>query len=195
VPYGPHRGYVGYSASFPTLQALCAHLNSPGTTCTFAPDNCPVADADRYLLAPCTFCGRYFRSCGPSRHQHHCFHRNTTPSQPPACGVSLARGRSSPVRPESLTPAVQWCLDHGAIGGENSKAFFESYLISFRSITSSNGVLPSVARLVKPVFEELVGCVLSLQQVVGAKGHPRGFRGSGLGGVGAIPALSFAPHG
>jgi hypothetical protein len=29
---------VGCSTSFPTLEALCAHLNPPGTTCTFADD-------------------------------------------------------------------------------------------------------------------------------------------------------------
>jgi hypothetical protein len=40
---------VSCSASFPTLQALCAHLHSPATTCTFAPDNCPVVDADRHF--------------------------------------------------------------------------------------------------------------------------------------------------
>jgi hypothetical protein len=124
---------VGCSASFPTLQALCAHLNSPGTTCTFAPDNCPVVDADRHLLAPCIFCGRYFPSGGLSKHQHSCSHRNTTPSQPPACGASLPRGRPSPLHPQSLPPAVQWSLDHGATGGENFKAFFESYLLSFLS--------------------------------------------------------------
>jgi hypothetical protein len=87
---------VGCSALYPTLQALCTHLNSPGTTCTFAPDNCPAVDADRHLLAPCTFCGRYFRSGGLSRHQQSCYHRNTAPSQPPACGASLPRGRPSP---------------------------------------------------------------------------------------------------
>jgi hypothetical protein len=149
--------YVGYFASFPTRQALCAHLNSPGTTCTFAPDNCPIVDADRHILAPCTFCGRYFRSGGLSRHHHSCSHRTTTPSHPPACDASLPRGRPSPPHPQSLSPAVLWCLDHGATGGENSKAFFEPYLLSIRSSTSSNGVPPSVVRLVKPVFEELVG--------------------------------------
>jgi hypothetical protein len=90
---------LGCSASNPTLQALCAHPNSPGTTCTFAPDNCLVADAARHLLAPCTFCGRYFWSGGLRRHQHPCFHHNTTPTQPPACGVSLPRGRPSAVHP------------------------------------------------------------------------------------------------
>ena len=154
---------VRCSASFPTLQALCAYPNSPETMCTFAPDKCLVVDADRHLLAPCTFCGRYFRSGGLSRHQHSCSRRNTTPSQPPACGAPLPRGRPSPPHPQSLPPAVQWCLDHGATGGENSKVFFESYLLSFRSSTSSNGVPLSVVRLVKPVFEELVDCVLSFR--------------------------------
>jgi hypothetical protein len=120
-----------------------------------------VVGADRHLLAPCTFCGRHFRSGGLSRHQHSCFRRNTTPSHPPACGASLPRSRLSPVHPQPFPRAVQWRLDHGATGGENSKAFFESYLLSFRSSMSSNGVSPSVVRLVKPVFEELVGCVLS----------------------------------
>jgi hypothetical protein len=32
---------------------------------------------------------------------------NTTPSQPPACGVSFPRGRPSPVHPQSSPPAVQ----------------------------------------------------------------------------------------
>jgi hypothetical protein len=103
---------VGCSASFPALQALCAHLNSPGTTCTFAPDNCPLVDADHHLLAPCTFCGRYFRSGGLSIYQHSSSHRNTTPSQPPACGASLparsAVSGASPVlarcRPMVLGP-------------------------------------------------------------------------------------------
>jgi hypothetical protein len=53
-------GCVGCFASFPTLQALCAHLDSPASGCTFNPDNCRVADADRHLLAPRTYCGRYF---------------------------------------------------------------------------------------------------------------------------------------
>jgi hypothetical protein len=110
----------------PTLQALFGHLNSPVITCTFAPDNCPVVDPDRHLLAPCTFCGRYFRSGGLGRHQHSCFHRNTTPYQPPACGASLPRGRPSPLHPQSLPHAVLWCLDHGATSGEISKVFFES---------------------------------------------------------------------
>jgi hypothetical protein len=66
-----------------------------------------------------------------------------------------------PLHPHSLPLAVQWCLDHGANGGENSKDFFESCLLSFRFSTSTNGVPPSVVRLVKPVFEEAVGCVLS----------------------------------
>jgi hypothetical protein len=47
--------------------------------------------------------------------------------------------------------------------GENSKTFFESYLFSFRSSTSSNALPTSVVRLVQPVFEELVGCVLSFR--------------------------------
>jgi hypothetical protein len=185
-------GCVGSSASFPTLPTLCAqHLNSPGTMCTFAPDNCPVVDTDGHLLAPCTFCGRYFQSGGLSIHKHSCFHRNTTSPQSPAYGVSLLRGRPSPVHPRSLPPAAQWCLDHGAIGDENSKAFFESYLLSFRYSSSSNGVPASVVRLVKPVFEELVGCVLS-------------FRGRAIKGASAeaawalflfLPALSFAPRG
>jgi hypothetical protein len=153
---------VGCSASFPTLQALCAHLNSPGTTFNFALDICPLVDADRHLLAPCTFCGRYFRSGGLSRHRHSCFHLNTTPSQPPACGASLPRGRLSSVHPHAMPPAVQWCLDHGATGGENSIASFESYILSFRS-TSSHGVSPSAVRLVKPVSVELVGCILSFR--------------------------------
>jgi hypothetical protein len=80
-----------------------------------------------------------------------------------ACDVSLLRGRPSLVHPQSLPPAVQWCFDHGASGGENSKAVFESYLLSFRSSTSSNEGPPSVVRLVKPVFDELVGCVLSFR--------------------------------
>jgi hypothetical protein len=130
-------------AFLPTLQALCAHLNSPGTTCTFAPDNCPTLNNDRHLLAPCTFCGRYFRSSGVRRHQHYCFHRSTTPFQPRACGASLPRSAVS--------------------GGGSSKAFFESYLFSFQSSTSSNGVPPSGERLVKPVFEEIVSCVLSFR--------------------------------
>jgi hypothetical protein len=67
----------------------------------------PSSGCRRHLLAPCTFCGRYFRSGGLSRHQHFCFHRNTTPSQPPACGASLPRGRPSLVHPQSLPPAVQ----------------------------------------------------------------------------------------
>jgi hypothetical protein len=165
LPPAPLR-CVGCSTSFPTLPALCAHLNSPGTTCTFAPDSCPIVDADRHLLPPCTFCGRYFHSGGLNRHQHSCSHINTTPSQPPACGASFPRGRPSPVQPQSLPPAVQLCLDHGATGGENSKASSESYLLSFRSSTSSNGVPPSVirqVRLFKPFLEELVGCVLSLR--------------------------------
>jgi hypothetical protein len=161
-PPAPFR-CVGCSASFPTLQALCAHLNTPGTTCTFAPDNCLVVDVDRHLIAPCTFCGRYFLSGGLSRHQHSCSHRNTTPSQPLAGGALFPRGRPSPVHPQSLHSAVQWCLDHGATGGENSKAFFESYLLSFRSSKSSNGVRPTVVRLVKPIFEELVGCVFAFR--------------------------------
>jgi hypothetical protein len=153
--------FVGCYASFPTLQALCAHLNFPAPPCTFAPDNCLVVDADRHLLAPFIFCGRCFTSGGHSRRQHSCFHRNTTPSQPPACNALVPRGRPSPVHPRSLHSAVQWCLDHGATGGENSKGFFESYLLSFRSSTSSNGVPLSVVRLVKPIFEELDGYVLS----------------------------------
>jgi hypothetical protein len=163
---------VGCSASVPTLQALCAYLNSPGTACTFVPDNCPVVDADRHLLAPCTFCGRYFRSGGLTRHRHFCSHRNTTPSQPPAFGASPPCGRPSPLHPKSFPPPVQWCLGHGAAGGEKSKAFSESYLLSVRYSTSSNGVPPSVARLVKPVFEELVGCVC-LPVVGPPKGLPR----------------------
>jgi hypothetical protein len=67
------------------------------------------------------------------------------------------------VPPQPLPPVVQWCLDHGAASRENSKAFFESYLLPFRSSTSSNGVFPSVIRLVKPIFKELVGCVLSFR--------------------------------
>jgi hypothetical protein len=67
------------------------------------------------------------------------------------------------VPPHSLPIAVQWCLDHEATGGENSKAFFESYLFSFRVSTSSNGIPSSVVRLVKPIFEELVGFVLSFR--------------------------------
>jgi hypothetical protein len=164
---------VGCSALFPTIQALCAHLNSPGLRCTFAPDNYPVVDADRHCLAPCTFCGRYFRSGGLSRHQHSCIHRNTTPFQPAACGVSLPRGRPPPVHPRSLTP---WVPSNDALtmgplvvitakssSSPTSKVFFESYRLSFRSGTSSNGVPPSVVRLVKPVFEELIGCVLSFR--------------------------------
>jgi hypothetical protein len=69
----------------------------------FRPNICLVVDADRHLLAPCTFCGRYFWSGGLRRHQHSCSHRNTTPSQPPACGASLPRGRRSPVPPKSLS--------------------------------------------------------------------------------------------
>jgi hypothetical protein len=134
----------------------------PWDNVQFRPDNCPLVDADRHLLAPCTFCGRYFRSGGLSRHRHYCFHLNTTPSQPLACGASLPRGRPSPVHPQALPPAVQWCLDHGAAGGENSIALFESYILSFRS-TSSNAVSPSAVRLVKPVSVELVGCILSLR--------------------------------
>jgi hypothetical protein len=65
--------------------------------------------------------------------------------------------------PNPCPPAVQWCLDHGAIGGESSKASFESYLLSFRSSTFSNGAPPSVVHLVTPVFQELVGCVLSFR--------------------------------
>jgi hypothetical protein len=68
-----------------------------------------------------------------------------------------------------LALAVQWCLDHKATGGENSKAFFESCLFSFRSSTFSNGVPPSVVRLVKSVFEEL----LCLSAVEPPKGLPR----------------------
>jgi hypothetical protein len=153
------------SASFPILQALCAHLNSSGTPCSFAPDDCQVLDTYRHLLAPCTFCGRYFRSGGLSRHQHSCFHRNTTPSQPPACGALLPRGRPSPVHPLSLSPAVQWCLDHGATGGKTSKPYsspasFPSDLVRPRTPRVLPPFPPSVLRLVKLAFEELVGCVL-----------------------------------
>jgi hypothetical protein len=113
---------VGCSASFPTLQALCAPLNSPGTTCTFAPDNCPFVDADRrHLLGPCIFCGRYFRSGGLSRHQHSCYHRNTTPSQPPACGASLPRGRPSPPHPSPYPPPSDGALTMGPLVGRTPK--------------------------------------------------------------------------
>jgi hypothetical protein len=117
-------------------------------------------DADRHLLAPCTFYGQYFLSGGLFRHQHSCSHNSTTPSQPPACGASLPRGWPSPLHPQSLPDLSD---DHGALGGESFKAFFVSYLLFFRSNTSSNGVPLSVVRLVKPVFEELLGCVLSFR--------------------------------
>jgi hypothetical protein len=175
----------------PDPSSVARPCKFPGTMCTFAPDNCPLVDADRHLLAPSSFCGRCFRSGGLGRHQQSCFHRNTTPSQPPSCGLSLPRGRPSPVHPQSLPPAVQWCLDHGASAGENSKAFFESYLLSFLSTTSLNGVFPSVVRLVKPVFEELVGCVLSFRgratQWASAEAAWAAFA--------FISTLSFAPHG
>jgi hypothetical protein len=133
----------GCSASFPTLQALCAHLDSPGTTCTFAPDNCPVVDADRHLLALCTFCGRYFRSDGLSRHQHYCFHRNSTPSQPPACGASLPRGRPSPLHPHSLAPCPppsNGALTMGLLVGRTPKP--SSSPISFPSDLVRPGTAP-----------------------------------------------------
>jgi hypothetical protein len=47
---------VGCYASFPTMHTVCAQLNSPATTCTFASDNCVVVDAACHLLAPCTYC-------------------------------------------------------------------------------------------------------------------------------------------
>jgi hypothetical protein len=73
--------------------------------------------------------------------------------------VGRLRCLSSPWPP----PSNGALIDHGATGGENSKAFVESYLLSFRSRTASNGVPPSVVCLVNSVFEELVGCVLSFR--------------------------------
>jgi hypothetical protein len=68
------------------------------------------------------------------------------------------------VPPPSLPPAILWCLNHGATTGENPKALFESYLLAFRSTsTSSNGILPSVVRIFKPAFGELVNCILSFR--------------------------------
>jgi hypothetical protein len=68
---------------------LHTRLNSLAKTCILAPDNCQVVDTDRHLLASYTFCGQFFRSCGLSRHLHSRSYRNTTSSQPPACGASL----------------------------------------------------------------------------------------------------------
>jgi hypothetical protein len=82
---------VGCSAMFPTLQALCAHLNSRGTTCGFAPDTCPVMDADRHFLAPCTFYGRYFRSGGLSKHKTNFF---TATLRPPNRRHAVLRFRA-----------------------------------------------------------------------------------------------------
>jgi hypothetical protein len=62
-----------------------------------------------------------------------------------------AVGRPTSLPAQSLPPVAQWFLEHGATSGESFKAAFESYLISYRSSTSSN-VSTSVVRLVMPVF-------------------------------------------
>jgi hypothetical protein len=85
--------------------------------------------------------------------------------RPPTAGMRRFASAWTAVSGASsvLAPRRLWCLDHGTTGGDNSKALVESYLLSFRSSTSSNGVPPLVVRLVKPIFEELVGCVLSFR--------------------------------
>jgi hypothetical protein len=85
------------------------------------------------------------------------------PASAPLSGAAAAAPPAGAVAPQSLPPAVQWCLVHGVTTEANSKALFESYLLSFRFSMSSNGVSPSVVLLVKPAFEDLVGCVLSFR--------------------------------
>jgi hypothetical protein len=83
----------------------------------------------------------------------------------PTAGMRcFASARSAvPAASQSLPPGVQWCLDHGETGGENSKAFFEPTSFPSDLVRPRTASPPSVVRLVKPVFEELVGCVLSFR--------------------------------
>jgi hypothetical protein len=53
----------------PNLSSVVRPSKFPGTTCTFAPENSPVVDADCHLLTLCTFGGQYFGSGGLGRHQ------------------------------------------------------------------------------------------------------------------------------